>query len=424
MANVLHTFKERYLFEDMTSPDLEKLLDKPTTVYAGFDPTADSLQAGNFVTIMALAHLQRQGHKVIVLVGGATGLIGDPSGKSKERNLLTVETVESNLVGIRENLSRFLNFEPDSENPAIMVNNYDWFKDISFIDILRDVGRFFRMTQMLGKESVKKRLDSDEGMSFTEFCYQILQGYDFFHLYKEYGCRMQIGGSDQWGNITAGTDLVRRLTGEEVFGMTFPLVCDSHGNKFGKSEGNAIYLDANKTAYYDFYQFFLRTLDSDVIRYLKIFTFLPQERIAQLEKCVESEPEQREAQRVLAEELTRCVHGEKGLGVALKATEILFGGSIEGVDADDLETIFADVPSGTLARDAVIGQPAFEVIAAAAMTNSKGDARRLVAQGGLSINNVKADGLDREISADDLIDNRLIILRSGKKKYFLLKVEG
>ena len=424
MANVLQTFKDRYLFEDMTSPDLEKLLDSPTTVYAGFDPTAESLQAGNFVTIMALAHLQRQGHKVIALVGGATGLIGDPSGKSKERNLLTAETVERNLEGIKENLSRFLNFDPDSENPAIMVNNYDWFKDLSFVDILRDVGRFFRMTQMLGKESVKKRLDSDEGMSFTEFCYQILQGYDFYHLYKEYGCRMQIGGSDQWGNITAGTDLVRKLAGEEVYGMTFPLVCDSNGNKFGKSEGNAVYLDANKTSYYDFYQFFLRTLDSDVIRYLKIFTFLPDERIAELVGCVETVPEKREAQKVLAEELTRCVHGDKGFDIALKATEVLFGGSIDGLGAEDLEKIFSNVPSGTLNRDDVIGKPAFEVIAAAKMTNSKGDARRLVQQGGLSINNVKAGGLEREISADDLIENRLIVLRSGKKKYFLLKVEG
>jgi len=305
-----------------------------------------------------------------------------------------------------------------------MVNNYDWFKDISFVDILRDVGRHFRMAQMLSKDSVKKRLESDDGMSFTEFCYQILQGYDFYHLHQTYGCRMQIGGSDQWGNITAGTDLVRKLTGEEVYGMTFPLVCDSNGKKFGKSEGNAIYLDANKTSYYDFYQFFLRTLDSDVIRYLKIFTFLDETRIEELATCVESEPEKREAQKVLAEELTRCVHGEKGLSIAVKATEVLFGGSLEGLGADDLGKIFADVPSGSLGRDDVIGKPAFEVIAAAKMVNSKGEARRLVEQGGLSINNVKASGLEREIAVDDLIENRLIVLRSGKKKYFLLKVEG
>jgi tyrosyl-tRNA synthetase len=255
--NILDTFKDRYLFEDMTNPDLQKALDKPLTVYAGFDPTSDSLQAGNFVTIMALAHLQRAGHKVIALVGGATGLIGDPSGKSKERNLLSAEQVEKNLEGIKENLSRFIDFNPSSANPAIMVNNYDWFKSITFIDLLRDVGRYFRMGVMLSKDSVKKRMESDDGMSFTEFCYQILQGYDFLHLYKTYGCTMQIGGSDQWGNITAGTELVRRVLGQEVFGMTFPLVCDSTGKKFGKSEGNAIFLDARKTSVYDFYQFFL-----------------------------------------------------------------------------------------------------------------------------------------------------------------------
>ncbi|MDD2599503.1 MAG: tyrosine--tRNA ligase [Kiritimatiellae bacterium] len=424
MKNVLNIFKSRHLFEDMTSPDLEQLFDRPTTVYAGFDPTADSLQAGNFVTIMALAHLQRQGHKVIALVGGATGLIGDPSGKSQERNLLTKEQVEQNLVGIKENLSRFLDFNPSSENAAIMVNNYEWFKELSFIDILRDVGRHFRMSQMLGKDSVKKRLESDDGMSFTEFCYQILQGYDFYHLYQTYGCRVQIGGSDQWGNITAGTDLVRRLSGQEVFGMTFPLVCDSTGKKFGKSEGNAIYLDANKTSYYEFYQFFLRSLDADAVRYLKIFTFLPEERIAELAECVANEPGRREAQKVLAAELTRCVHGEQGLTTALKATEVLFGGSMEGMGADDLTKIFADVSSGTLNRTEVVGKPAFEVIAAARMVSSKGEARRLVEQGGLSINNIKAPGLEREITADDLVDNRLVVLRSGKKNYFLLKVES
>lgn len=212
--NILDTFKARYLFEDMTSPELAKALDKPLTVYAGFDPTNDSLQAGNFVTIMALAHLQRAGHKVIALVGGATGLIGDPSGKSKERNLLSAEQVERNLVGIKENLSRFIDFNPASPNPAIMVNNYDWFKAFTFIDLLREVGRYFRMGVMLSKDSVKKRMESEDGMSFTEFCYQILQGYDFMHLYKTYGCSLQLGGSDQWGNITAGTELVRRLCGQ------------------------------------------------------------------------------------------------------------------------------------------------------------------------------------------------------------------
>ncbi|HRU71291.1 MAG TPA: tyrosine--tRNA ligase [Kiritimatiellia bacterium] len=423
MSNILDTFKARHLFEDMTSPELAKALDSPLTVYAGFDPTNDSLQAGNFVTIMALAHLQRAGHRVIALVGGATGLIGDPSGKSKERNLLSAEQVARNLVGIKENLSRFIDFSPTSPNPAILVNNYDWFKDFTFIDLLRDVGRYFRMGVMLSKDSVKKRMESEDGMSFTEFCYQILQGYDFYHLYKNYGCTLQIGGSDQWGNITAGTELVRRIEGQEVFGMTFPLVCDSTGKKFGKSEGNAIFLDARKTSYYDFYQFFLRTMDADVIRYLKIFTFLPMARIAELEQAVATAPERREAQQVLAEELTRTVHGEQGLAVAKKATQVLFGGSLDGLAVADLEAIFANVPSASLPATEVLGKPAFEVIAAAGMVTSKGEARRLVQQGGLSINNVKAGGLDRRFTPEDLIEGRLAVLRSGKKSFFLLRAE-
>ena len=421
--NILDTFKARHLFEDMTSPALAQALDKPLTVYAGFDPTNDSLQAGNFVTIMALAHLQRAGHKVIALVGGATGLIGDPSGKSKERNLLSAEQVERNLVGIKENLSRFIDFNPAASNPAILVNNYDWFKDFTFVDLLREVGRYFRMGVMLSKDSVKKRMESEDGMSFTEFCYQILQGYDFLHLFKTHGCTLQIGGSDQWGNITAGTELVRRMTGEEVFGMTFPLVCDSTGKKFGKSEGNAIFLDERKTSCYDFYQFFLRTMDADVIRYLKIFTFLPFARIAELEQAVAAAPERREAQQVLAEELTRAVHTEKGLAVAKKATDVLFGGSIEGLAAAELEKIFANVPSATLPAEQVLGKPAFEVIAAAGMAASKGEARRLVQQGGLNVNSVRVSGLDRAFGAADLIEGRLTVLRGGKKSFFLLKVQ-
>jgi len=420
--NILDTFKARFLFEDMTSPELATALDKPLTVYAGFDPTSDSLQAGNFVTIMALAHLQRAGHKVIALVGGATGLIGDPSGKSKERNLLSSEQVEKNLVGIKENLSRFIDFDPASPNPAIMVNNYDWFKDITFIELLRDVGRYFRMGVMLGKDSVKKRMESDDGMSFTEFCYQILQGYDFLHLYKTYGCTLQLGGSDQWGNITAGTELVRRVLGQEVFGMTFPLVCDSAGKKFGKSEGNAIFLDARKTSFYEFYQFFLRTMDADVIRYLKIFTFLSQERITELEQTVVTAPEKREAQHVLAEELTRAVHGEQGLVTARKTSEVLFGGSVEGLPAAMIETIFANVQSATMSKADIMGKALFEVIAAAGMVASKGEARRLVQQGGLSMNSVKVTGLEHLMQEEALIEGRLAVLRSGKKNFFLLKV--
>jgi len=266
-------------------------------------------------------------------------------------------------------------------------------------------------------------MEAEDGMSFTEFCYQILQGYDFLHLYKTHGCTMQIGGSDQWGNITAGTELVRRVLGKEVFGMTFPLVCDSTGKKFGKSEGNAIFLDARKTSVYDFYQFFLRAMDADVIRYLKIFTFLSMERIAELEQALVAAPEKREAQQVLAEELTRAVHGEAGLAIAKQTTEVLFGGSVEGLSAATLETIFANVPSATLNAAEVIGKPAFEVIAAAGMMPSKSEARRLVQQGGLSINSVRIAGIEKVFETADFIEGRLAVLRSGKKNFFLLKIQ-
>lgn len=420
--SLLDFLRSRHLVEATTSPDLEKALEKPMTVYAGFDPSADSLQAGNYVTIMMLAHLQRAGHKVIALVGGATGLIGDPSGKSVERKMLTVEQVQHNLEGIKENLSRFLRFD-DPVNPAILVNNYDWYSNVNTIDFLRDICVNFRVPQMLAKESVKKRLEAtDGGMTFTEFSYQILQGNDFLHLYDTYGCTLEVGGSDQWGNITAGTDLVHRLRGTEVYGLTFPLVCDSNGLKFGKSEGNAIFLDSRKTSYYDFYQFFLRSMDADVIRYLRIFTFLPEERILELERAVKERPEQREAQKVLAEEVTRAVHGEVGLRQALKATDVLFGGSMEGLSADELENIFKNVKSGELSKDDVLGKPVFEVAAAAGMTASKGEARRLAQQGGLVLNGEKAP-LERVVSESDLIDGRIAIFRAGKKNYFLLRIK-
>ncbi len=422
MSELLKYLEERHLLDNTTSTELGKALEKPLTVYAGFDPTSDSLQAGNYVTIMALAHFQRAGHKVIALVGGATGLIGDPSGKALERKMLTLEQVQKNVEGIRENLSRFLKFD-DTENSAILVNNYDWYGNVSAISFLRDVCVNFRVPQMLAKDSVKKRLEATEAaMTFTEFSYQILQGNDFLHLFDTYGCSLQIGGSDQWGNITAGTDLVHRMRGQEVMGLTFPLVCDSTGKKFGKSEGNAMFLDSRKTSYYDFYQFFYRSMDADVIRYLKIFTFLPMDKIAELEKSLQEEPEKHLAQKVLAEEVTRAVHGEKGLALAQQATEVLFGGSLDGISADALEQIFAQVPSATLPKDDVIGKSVLDVLALSKMTPSKGEARRLVQQGGLSVNNNKVTDIDATFEIANFIDERLAVLRSGKKKYFLLKL--
>jgi tyrosyl-tRNA synthetase len=423
MSAILETLKARHLFENSTSPELDRELERPMTVYAGFDPTSDSLQIGNYVTIMALAHCQRAGHKVIAVVGGATGLIGDPSGKSAERQLLSEEQVAINLVGIRENLTRFLDFNHPTA-PAIIVNNYDWLKDFSFIAFLRDVGKNFRMTQMLAKDSVKKRLASEDGMSFTEFCYQILQGYDFLWLHDHHGCRLEIGGSDQWGNITAGTELIRRLRGVEAFGLTFPLVCDSQGRKFGKSEGNAVYLDHRKTSYYDFYQFFLRTEDADVARYLRIFTFLPLAEIATLEEQVRADPGKREAQRVLAEQVTRCVHGEHGLAIARRASEVLFGGAIEGLPVADLLEIFSNVPSSELPRADVIGKSVVEVAATAGLCASKGEARRLMQQGGLYLNNQRIADATRVVADIDLIEGRIAVLRAGKKAFYLLKIAG
>jgi tyrosyl-tRNA synthetase len=420
VSHVIDILKERGLLDNVTSPDLLKAVESPVTVYAGFDPSSDSLQAGNFVTIMALCHFQRCGHKVIGLVGGATGMIGDPSGKSAERNLLSEEQVERNLVGIRENLSRFLDFKHPTV-PATIVNNNDWMKKFTFISFLRDVGKHFRMGVMLGKESVKARLESEAGMSFAEFSYQLLQAYDFLNLHETAGCTVQIGGSDQWGNITAGIDLIRKLKGVEAYGLTIPLICDSTGAKFGKSEGNAVYLDHRKTSYYDFYQFFFRTADADVVRFLKIFTFLPLKEIAELEEQVKKAPEKRAAQIRLAEEVTRAVHGEQGLRVAQRASSVLFGESMEGLKADDLLGIFSNVPSTALSRDQVAGMPIVE-LAAMGLCKSKGEARRLVEKGGLYVNNRRVENIDVKVGASDVVDGRVLVLRSGKKTFHLVKL--
>jgi tyrosyl-tRNA synthetase len=423
MENVLDILRERGLFEDCTNPDVGEKLGEPGVVYAGFDPTSDSLQAGNLVTILVLTHFQRCGHRVIALVGGATGMIGDPSGKTSERTLLTPEQVEKNLEGIKENLSRFLDFAHPTA-PAKILNNHDWLGTFTFLDFLRDVGKHFRMGNMLGRESVRARLASEAGMSFTEFSYALLQGYDFLHLFDTEGCRFQVGGSDQWGNITAGTELVRKLRSEEVFGVTTPLVCDSAGQKFGKSEGNAVFLDPKKTSPYNFYQFFFRTTDADVVRFLKIFTFLSMDEVGALEQTVKEAPERREAQRRLAEEVTRTVHGEEGLQIALRASEVLFGGSIEGLSAAELSAIFADVPSAELTRDVVVGAPVIDVAAAAGLCQSKGAARRLVQSGGLNLNNNRVPDIETTVKEEDLVEGVVAVLRSGKKNFHLVRIVG
>lgn len=421
MSHVIETLKERGLFDNVTSPDIFKLVGAPAAVYAGFDPTSNSLQVGNFVTIMGLAHFQRAGFSVLALAGGATGMIGDPSGKSNERNLLSADEVVRNLEGVKENLSRFLDFDSKTA-PAKIVNNNDWMQRFSFIDFLRDVGKHFRMGTMLGKESVRARMESESGMSYCEFSYQLIQAYDFLHLWDTEGCKIQIGGSDQWGNITAGVDLIRKLRGGEAFGMTFPIICDSSGQKFGKTAGNAVYLDPNRTSYYDFYQFFIRTEDVDVIRFLKIFTFLPIVQIEEIAREMAAAPEKRLAQKTLAEEMTRTVHGSTGLAIAQRASEVLFGGSMEGMKAGDLITVFANVPSRELPIASVKEAGLLDVAVAAGLCKSKGDARRLVTEGGFYVNNIRIADVAIRISGDMLIDGRVMVMRAGKKNYCLVKV--
>lgn len=420
--NLIEELKERGLVEALTDPEIGKMLEKPITLYCGFDPSAKSLQAGNLVSIMVLKRFQQAGHRVIALVGGATGLIGDPSGKSAERNMLTLEQVEENKRGIRENLSRILDF--DGPNAAVMVDNYDWYKGTSAIEFLRDIAINFRVPQMLSKESVKKRLEASEGaLTFTEFSYQILQGNDFLHLYDNYGCMLEVGGADQWGNITAGTDLVHRMRGKTAYGLTFPLLLDSAGRKFGKSEGNALFMNAEMTSVYDWYQYFLRAADADVIRYLKVFSLKSLDEIAALEAEMKANPEARVPQKALAEELTRLVHGEAGLQTALGATKTLFGGDVSGKSAAELSQIFKDVKSAELPAAEIVGKSVYAVAAAAGMFKSNGEARRMAAQGGLSLNGAKVDD-KRIFESSDLIDGELAVLRQGKKANFLLRAKN
>ncbi len=421
MKNVLDILRERGLVEAITATTLEQRLREPIVVYAGFDPSSDSLQIGNFVTIMTLAHFQRQGHRVLAVAGGATGMIGDPSGKSAERNFLSAAQVEENLAGIRENLSRFLDFEHPTA-PARILNNNDWLRKFTVVDFLREAGRHFRMGSMLGRESVRARLNSENGMSYAEFSYQALQAYDFLHLYDACQCQLQIGGSDQWGNITAGIELIRRLRGVETFGLTFPLISDSAGRKFGKSEGNAVFLDARRTSPYAFYQFFLRVDDADVDRLLKVFTFLPLEEIETLKEKTAESPEQRLAQRRLAGDVTRMVHGESGLRQAQTATEALFGGTLAGLSAGDLGAVFADAPSATLPADTIVNRDVVSVAVAAGLCGGKGAARRLIAGGGLYLNNRRVENEQAVVSATDIIDGRMLVLRAGKKNYRLVQL--
>ena len=405
-----------------THENIEAELEKgPMSLYCGFDPTADSLHIGSLLPIMGLMHFQRAGHKPIVLVGGGTGLIGDPSGKTDERSLLDEAQVRKNAEGIHAQLERFLDFDGDAA--AIMQNNADWLCQLSLVEFLRDIGKHFSVNVMLNKESVKQRLnDRDHGISYTEFTYSLLQAFDFLHLCKEHDCQLQIGGSDQWGNIVAGMDLSRRLLQKDTFGLTFPLITKSDGSKFGKSEGGNIWLDPERTSPYKFYQFWINQADEDVPRYLRYFTFLTQEEVAELEQAIQDEPHRRAAQKRLAEEITKLVHGEDALANAIKASQAMFGGELTGLDEATLLDIFSEVPSTEVQRSVLSeGVAVIDTLVDAGAFQSKGEARRMIKNGGLYLNGERIDADDTALSEASILTGNIAVVRKGKKNYHLLK---
>lgn len=422
--SVLDELAWRGLLQDSTDGTADHLAEGSRGVYIGFDPTADSLHVGSLLPIMLLVHLQRAGHHPIALVGGATGLIGDPSGKSQERPLLTREGMEANAAGIRAQLEHFLDFD-SGENPARMRNNLDWLGRTNVLDFLRDTGKHFSVNAMLRKESVRRRVESDEqGISFTEFSYQLLQAADFLHLFREDGCSVQMGGSDQWGNITAGIELVRRSVGGQAFGAVAPLVTTAAGTKFGKTEAGTVWLDPARTSPYRFYQFWVNVPDADVGRFLRYFTLMSREEIAALDAATEAEPHRRAAQKALAEEVTGRVHGEAGLARAKLASEALFGGSLDGFGAAEIADIFADVPSSTTPREALGGEGVelLELLASTGLCSSKGDARRSIDGGGVYLNGVRVDDTAARVDLGAFVEGRFLVLRKGKRRYHLVEV--
>jgi len=426
MNNPLDEYQWRGMLQDLTEGAGEAFSEGPRTAYIGFDPTASSLHVGNLLVIMGLVHLQRAGHIPVGVVGGGTGLIGDPSGKVLERQLLTKELAAENLAGIRSQLEHFLDFEV-STNPAVMVNNLDWLGEIKTVDFLRDVGKHFSVNALLRKESIRRRLEEeDEGISFTEFSYVLMQAYDFLVLLDRYNCTVQMGGSDQWGNITAGIDLIRRVRGERAFGVVFPLVTSATGVKFGKSESGAVWLDPARTSPYRFYQFWLNTDDQDAIPYLKFFSLLERGDVAELESALAEKPHERAAQRALAQDVTRRVHGETGLSRAQKATQVLFGGALEGLSGEEIADIFSDVPSSEFPRGTFEGEgiPILDILAESGVASSRGDARRSIQGGGVYLNNLRVQDVDRRVRMEDALEGRFLVLRKGKKNYHLAEILG
>lgn len=428
-TNFVQELQWRGLLHDLM-PDTESFLSStPTKGYIGFDPTADSLHIGSLVQIIILMHFQKAGHTPIVLVGGATGMIGDPSGKSNERNLLDQQTLEKNCRGIQTQLEQFLNFDSSIQNPAVVVNNYDWMKSYTLIDFSRDIGKHLTVNYMMAKESVKKRLgaDSKVGMSFTEFTYQLLQGYDFLHLYNTLECKLQMGGSDQWGNITTGTELIRRKEGGKAYALTCPLIKKADGSKFGKTEEGNVWLDKSRTSPYKFYQFWLNTSDEDALSYIKIFTFLSREVIEEKIQEHQTAPHLRLLQKTIAEEVTTLVHGKEAYLKAVEASQILFGkttgDSLQKLDSQTFLELFEGVPQAEVSRSLIDG--GLDLVAALAtetgFLSSNGEARRALKENAISVNQVKVDE-NFTLGAKDLIAAQYILLRRGKKNYFILKV--
>ena len=431
MRNLVGELQWRGLLHDIMPGTEEQLLKEMTTAYIGFDPTSDSLHIGNLIPIILLVHLEHFGHKPIALVGGATGMIGDPSGKSNERNLLDENTLQNNVIGIKKVLSKFLDFNSTAINAPILVNNYDWMKDLSFINFVRDVGKRITVNYMMSKDSVKKRLTSDgEGMSFTEFTYQLIQGYDFYHLHKTHNCLLQMGGSDQWGNITTGTELVRRMNVDtadnKAFAMTCPLVTKADGSKFGKSESGNVWLTADKTSVYKFYQFWLNSTDVDAENYIKIFTFLDENTINSLITEHQVAPHLRVLQRRLAEELTVFVHSKQDLEKAIQASNILFGNSsandLKNLDSATFLEVFDGVPQAEIAlADLEVGIDIVEILnEKTGFMKSNGEARRALTANAIAVNKEKITENYR-LSSNDLINNQYVLLQSGKKNYFIIR---
>ena len=424
--NFVEELQWRGMIHNMMPGTEEQLAKEMTTAYVGIDPTADSLHIGHLVGVMMLKHFQAAGHRPIVLVGGATGMIGDPSLKSAERNLLDEDTLRHNQEAIKSQLKRFLSFNTGEKNEALMVNNYDWMKDYTFLHFIRDIGKHITVNYMMAKDSVKKRLstDSREGMSFTEFTYQLVQGYDFLYLNEHYGCKLQMGGSDQWGNITTGTELIRRKNGGEAFALTCPLITKADGGKFGKTESGNIWLDAERTSPYKFYQFWLNTSDADAEKYIKIFTMLPRAEIEELVARQNADPAARPLQKRLADGITTLVHGPEALAAAIEASQILFGKgtteTLHGMDEKTFLSVFEGVPTYEVARTAIeAGVPAVELLTdMAPVFASKGEMRRNVA--GLQINKARLDAPDATVDASALLNGRYILVQKGKKNFYII----